>query len=291
MIMAPPIPISRRPVSAAGHSQRILLVEDEYPIAEMLGIFLQTYGYTLLHTADGEEALALCQKYMPHLILMDVVLPGMDGYEVSRRLRQQPGTAHIPIIFLTRRDRRAERLRALEIGIEDFVAKPFDLEELLLRVQNVMAYAERQHLTEMQSGFPGAAVARQRIAQARSDPDLAVIEVALQHSTPYCQCYGQAQLHEVQAYLGQVILWALEQSAIASGFVGSLDADQFVVVCPASKAQALGERMVNVFNFNIRRHYNSQDQERGSLLFDGADFPLMCIRCRVYHGENVREVI
>ena len=80
---------------------QVLLVEDETEIADMLSIFFEDRGFILYHAFNGEEALQKVPSVMPHVILMDITLPDMDGYEICRRLRQQPRTSHIPIIFLT----------------------------------------------------------------------------------------------------------------------------------------------------------------------------------------------
>src|SRR6185503_1536552 len=100
------------------------------------------------------EALALTRKSIPHLIVLDIMLPDMDGYAVCRELRTTTRTSHIPIIFLTQKDERADRIAGLELGADDYITKPFDIEELKLRVQNAINRAERESLTDPRSGLP-----------------------------------------------------------------------------------------------------------------------------------------
>ena len=265
--------------------KRILLVEDEEAIAEMLSILFEAQGYVFLHAANGAEALEICQKNMPHLILMDIVLPDMDGFAVCQHLREQPRTAYMPIIFLTRRDQRENRIRALDLGADDFIAKPFDLEELLLRVRNVLDRAEQKHLVDSASGLPGAFVARDYIAHARANPDLAIIEISIHHCTPYYNFYGEAALQEVQAYLGQLILWSIKQADITNGFAGNIDEDEFVVVCPAKHARQISDRITTIFNFNVGRYYADADREQGALWLDEQQYPLMTVTCRVHYAQ------
>ncbi len=126
-----------------GSDYRVLLVEDEYEIAEMLALYFAGKGFLLFHAGDGKTALERTTSVLPHIILMDITLPDLDGFEITKRIRQNPHTSHIPVIFLTRRGGRDDRLAGLELGADDFIAKPFDLEELTLRIRNSVRRAVR----------------------------------------------------------------------------------------------------------------------------------------------------
>lgn len=271
-------------------AKRILLVDDNDDIAEMLQILLQEHGYAFLHAADGTAALAVCPRQMPHLILMDILLPDMDGFEVSRRLHGQPRTAHIPIIFLSRHAERDDRLEAFELGADDFIAKPFDPEELLLRVRNSMDRAEQKHLIDRFSGLPNAFVARDYLAQARTNPAQAIIEITLQHSTPYYERYGVDATRQAQGHLGQIVVWALDQLNVLEGFAGHLDEDQWIVVCPVSQALPVAERVASIFNFQVTRYYDDEDHQQSYLTLDNRQYPLMHVTCRVHTSQDSYEV-
>ncbi|RMF35375.1 MAG: DNA-binding response regulator, partial [Chloroflexi bacterium] len=116
--------------------QRILVVEDDVDTAEMLTAYFEAQGYEVLSAAWGEDALRMTQEVVPDLVVLDIRLPDIDGYEVCRRLRSHRRTEHIPIIFLTERRERIDRLTGLELGAVDYITKPFDIQELRLRVRN-----------------------------------------------------------------------------------------------------------------------------------------------------------
>ena len=117
----------------------ILLVEDEQNIASLVALYLKNDGYAVEHVADGVSALAAAERLKPSLVILDVMLPGMDGLEVCRRLR---ATSKVPIIMLTARDGEVDRVLGLELGADDYVTKPFSPRELIARVKAVLRRAE-----------------------------------------------------------------------------------------------------------------------------------------------------
>jgi two-component system, OmpR family, alkaline phosphatase synthesis response regulator PhoP len=115
--------------------KHILIVEDEEHLAEALAHNLQFEGYSTTVANDGEEGLKLAQSIHPDLIILDIMMPKLDGLEVCRRLRS--GGTRTPILFLTAKSSDADRLLGLKVGADDYVAKPFLLEELILRIQGI----------------------------------------------------------------------------------------------------------------------------------------------------------
>ncbi len=112
--------------------QRILLVEDERPIVESLRYALEKEGYDVLEAADGSEALELARAKSPDLVLLDIMLPGMSGFEVCRILRKE---SSVPILMLTARSDEPDRVVGLDLGADDYITKPFSMREVLARVR------------------------------------------------------------------------------------------------------------------------------------------------------------
>jgi two-component system alkaline phosphatase synthesis response regulator PhoP len=122
---------------------RIVVVEDNPDIAELITHYLQRAGHVTDHLASGGEVLRHARASAPDLIVLDVMLPGMDGLEVCQGLRSDPGTAAIPIIMLTARGEEPDRVRGLELGADDYVTKPFSPKELVARVKALLRRVER----------------------------------------------------------------------------------------------------------------------------------------------------
>ena len=125
--------------SADGPAQRILVVDDETSIAELLSVALRYEGFEVASAADGNEALERWESFRPELIVLDVMMPGLDGFEVAKRLGERRNEA--PIIFLTARDTTDDKIRGLTIGGDDYVTKPFSIEELVARIRAILRRA------------------------------------------------------------------------------------------------------------------------------------------------------
>jgi DNA-binding response OmpR family regulator len=120
---------------------QILIVEDDLDLAEMLNAYFRVQNYEVLTAAWGEEALKISREQTLQLIMLDIRLPDIDGYEICRQLRTQRRTQDVPIIFLTEKRDRVDKLQGLELGVVDYITKPFDIQELRLRVRNAISRA------------------------------------------------------------------------------------------------------------------------------------------------------
>jgi len=126
-------------LSATGGDLRVLVVDDEEHITELLAMGLGYNGFDVERVATGRDALAAVERRRPDLVVLDVMLPDLDGFEVARRIRSAEGAGtHVPIIFLTARDATADKIEGLRIGSDDYVTKPFSIEELIERVKAVL---------------------------------------------------------------------------------------------------------------------------------------------------------
>ena len=137
---------------------KILVVEDDLDVAEMLNAYFRVQGYEVYTVNWGEDGVRSCQTVHPDLVILDIRLPDIDGYEVAKRLRSDRRTQDIPIIFLTEKRERADRLQGLELGADDYITKPFDVQELRLRVRNALQRVSQGSLNNPVSGLPDGAL-------------------------------------------------------------------------------------------------------------------------------------
>ncbi len=140
---------------ADSNQKRILVVDDDAAILQLLRLILSNEGYAVISTANGEDAYEKAAQQIPDLAIVDVLLPGMDGYALCRKLRQNPGTRSLPIIMLTAHGDVADRIKGFEAGADDFIIKPFENKELTYRVRNLLARAQALPPDKVQTAHHG----------------------------------------------------------------------------------------------------------------------------------------
>ncbi|HHY90262.1 MAG TPA: response regulator transcription factor [Clostridiales bacterium] len=123
-------------------SKKILVVDDEQHIIELIQFNLENYGFDVIACDNGEDAVSLSQKEMPELVILDLMLPGIDGLEVCKRIRNYKKTSKIPIIMLTAKGEEADKVLGLESGADDYLTKPFSVRELLARIRAILRRVE-----------------------------------------------------------------------------------------------------------------------------------------------------
>ena len=130
--------MTSKPDIDAAAAMRILIVDDERENRDLLEIFLGSEGCLLLTAASGEEALAMVAEEPPHLILLDVMMPGLSGYQVAAKIKSDPATRSIHVVMLTAMDDRSSRMLGQSAGADDFLTKPVDRTELRARVRSLL---------------------------------------------------------------------------------------------------------------------------------------------------------
>src|SRR5512136_1037043 len=170
--------------------QTILIVEDELELSEMLSEYLVAQGYDVLAAAWGEDAVRICQEKTPSLVLLDIGLPDINGYEVARRIQFHHRTRNIPIIFLTQRHERTDRMRGLELGAVDYVTKPYDLQELHLRMRNALQRTSFESLVNVTTGLPEGRLVDERLAELLQGQDWAIVAVQLRRMNRFRETFG-----------------------------------------------------------------------------------------------------
>ncbi len=257
---------------------RILVVEDDFDISNMLRIYFSGLGYEVQVAPRGEEALQLTRKQLPQLIVLDIMLPDIDGYEVCRRLRSTTRTSHIPIIFLTQKDERSDKIAGLELGADDYITKPFDIEELKLRVKNQIDRAERDHYTDPNSGLPSSALIEEKLREImREQKTWAYLDIKLQHFDAFKDVYGFVAGNDVLRFMALLMGEVVDELGTPNDFLGHTGSDNFVLITYSDKAEALVKRLTDRFAEEVPTHYSFIDRERGFMMKDEEKIPLMSL--------------
>jgi len=234
---------------------RLLIVEDNDEVAQMLILFFGSRGLKVSVAVDGATALQLVRESLPNLILMDVGLPDMDGYELFKLIRQGVRTRYIPVIFLTRRGKKSDRIAGLQLGADDFITKPFDLEELYLRVQNGISRAERENLSDPHTGLPAAKIAREEVALASFRNDLTAVEYRLRHTSEFRDLYGALAGSDLLRYTALMMNRVLNTIGTPDDFLGKSEEETFVIISAPERAEVIRKTVIDHFDTDAVQHY------------------------------------
>ncbi len=247
---------------------RLLIIEDDYDLAEMLETYFVSQHYEVFHADSGVAGIEMARSKYPQVILLDVMMPDIDGYEACRRLRQTSLTRYIPIIFLTQRDERANKVKGLELGADDYVTKPFDVDELRLRIQSVIRRATQESLHEHRTGLPTAALVEEELERReKAEIKHRDLRFIVKGFKSYCDLYGFLAGNEVFAFTARIIREAVSAHGTPEDFIGLLG-DEFVILTSATSADALRDNVLKRFGDGINAFYSFSDVERGNMLLN-----------------------
>jgi diguanylate cyclase (GGDEF)-like protein len=274
---------------------RILVVEDDVDIANMLRIYFTGQDYQVEVANRGTEALRLCQKQIPDLVVLDIMLPDMDGYTICRELRTTTRTSHIPIIFLTQKDERSDRIAGLELGADDYITKPFDIEELKLRVKSAIRIHQRMNMTDPRTGLPSSRLIEDQLRQLMRADDWTLLLVGIDHLAPFNDTYGFVASGEVLRFTALLLNDVVDELGTLNDFIGHASSETFVIITMEKNVASMVEQLRKRFNEEVMTHYNFIDREQGGIrLTDGALAPLMSLSIGVVSSKtpfsDIREI-
>jgi DNA-binding response OmpR family regulator len=243
--------------------RHILIVEDDMDTSDMLCAYFEGQGYEVTTAAWGNDALQLCQEIVPDLIIQDIRLPDINGYEVVKQLRHSGRTQQIPVIFLTEMRDRADRIAGLKLGAVDYITKPFDMQELRLRVRNALRRASYESLVSPVTGLPGERVVLEKLEQLLERDDWAFMQISIEGIEAFNEAYGFVAGDDVLRAVGLIISNVAEEAGTMDDFVGHMGVADFVLITMPAKVEELEEKIVTRLKRAIRYFYPIKDRERG----------------------------
>jgi len=238
---------------------RILIAEDSSNLRDILRLQLTMAGYDVLEAPDGQAALDAVRESVPDVILLDVMMPHVDGYEVCRRLRQSFATRHIPIIMLTAKTEVEDRLEGLQGGANDYITKPWEARELLARVRNALDWSRQQRSASPLTGLPGNIVIEEELRRCleRGSP-FSLLQLDIDSFKAFNDHYGYARGDQAIQTLARILVNRAE-----GDFVGHIGGDDFIVITRTDRAQALAEAIIAEFDCETALLYDESDRARG----------------------------
>ncbi len=245
---------------------KILIVEDDLDVADMLNAYFNVQGYDVQTANWGEDGVRACQDTVPNLVILDIRLPDIDGFEVARRLRQNRRTQSIPIIFLTEKRTRGDRLQGLELGADDYITKPFDVQELRLRVRNALRRTSQGTVTNPVTNLPESALVDERLDECLSASNWSILLVRLDKLEFFRDLYGFVASDDVLRAVGLMITNAVRDIGSPNDFIGQLGPTEFMVVTSTTPVNELKDRIMTRLAQSFDYFYPLKDRDRKEVM-------------------------
>ncbi len=264
--------------------ERILVVEDSTDISSLLQIYFVSQGYEVLTAARGKDALETFRKTPPNLAILDVNLPDMEGYDIGKALRNSPRTRHIPIIFLTARGERKDRLRGLgEVQAQYYLVKPFDIEEVHMIVQNELAEARRRNQAHPVTNLPTAELINDQLRTLLSSEGWALALVHINSFDIFSKSYGSVVGEDVLKFTSMLLNEVVYELGSPEDFVGQMVVGpDFVITSTPERLRSICDLLVKRFDEEVGVHYNYKHRKSGQIemvddMGETRSYPLMTL--------------
>ena len=246
---------------------RILVIDDDRLIRQLVVRTIASSNYLVAEASSGMEGLEQALKFQPDLILLDLMMPGMDGHEVCKRMRQNPVTANVPIVILTALDQIDEKAHSFNVGADDYLTKPIESRELFLRIEAHLRRSVRELGANPLTGLPGNPIIEQNIrTRIQSNQPIAVLYIDLDNFKAFNDAYGWVQGDVVIKALAVILCNVVQEFGNKDDFVGHIGGDDFLLLTTPEHASTIAEKIIAEFDKIIPTFYSADARERGYLI-------------------------
>jgi len=247
-------------------SDRILVVDDDPEIREFVKTHLESEGFEIEVAASGPEALEFATERPPALVLLDVMMPGMDGLTTLRHLRNDVPTANIPVVMLTAKPQAAERVKGLDLGADDYLTKPFEVDELVARVRSVIRRAQHMRDLSPLTGLPGNfRISTELEQRVRDGRPFAVVYADLDNFKAFNDTYGFMRGDAVIKFTADTLVNIASETVGDGVFVGHVGGDDFVIVFDPEHIEPFCQAVIKHFDDGILEFYDIADALQGHI--------------------------
>jgi DNA-binding response OmpR family regulator len=242
----------------------VLVADDDEDIVRFVEVNLRLEGFDVATASDGEQALQSAYDLGPDLVLLDVMMPTLDGFEVCKRLRSDARTKQISVIMLTAKSLSADRVVGLTAGADDYMIKPFDPIELVARVKSALRRSREMRDVNPLTQLPGNVQVQEEVGRrvAKSEP-FALMYIDLDNFKAFNDHYGFLRGDEAIKTLARVARDATEQTAPGAHFLGHIGGDDFVVIVEPDIAEQVAKRIIDGWDDTVPTLFDPEDAERG----------------------------
>ncbi len=271
---------------------KILVVDDDPEILDMLRLTFEIENYEVIDAVNGKEALDKIKYEEPDVIVLDCMMPEMDGYEVAQKVRESRMSRHTPIIMLTAKGSVKDKIKGMELGIDDYVVKPFEPDELVARIKMILHRTSQNLDANPLTKLPGnVSIIKCIENRINANTLFAVCHIDLRQFKAFNDKYGFDAGDQIIFETARMLSEVVGKFGNENDFVGHVGGDDFVLVTAPDKVDTICNEIISTFDKYILRFYSPEDQEKGYIISrDRLDnivrFPIMMMCIAVVTNEH-----
>lgn len=245
--------------------EKILVVDDAPDIREILEVVLSEF-YTVVSASTGKEALEKIKRENPSLVVLDFNLPDISGIEICKEIRKDPLFIHLPVIMLTGRAETNAKVEGLDAGVDDYVVKPFNADELLARIRMVLKRSARDLDANPLTRLPGnVTVTNELNRRLAAKNDFALLYLDIDNFKAMNDYYGFNRGDEIIRETARIVITVVQQAGSENDFIGHIGGDDFVVITAPEKAEPLAQKVIAMFDKTVPKFYDQSERLQGYL--------------------------
>jgi diguanylate cyclase (GGDEF)-like protein len=264
-------------------TKRILIADDEPNVRQLLELVLRGQGYEVTLATNGAQLVRMAQERVPDLVLVDLMMPQLDGYEAIRQLRNDTRTAHLPMLILTAKSTLEDVVIGFETGADDYITKPFNIPELLARIKGQLRRADQPPVRNPLTGLAGNTLLTEELKyRLKQAEPFAYLYADLDNFKAFNDTYGPARGDRVITLMADVLTEVVGMHGGSGDFIGHVGGDDFAILTTPDRLDTLCQTAISIFDQRVRNLYDPDDLERGYL--QGSDrqgvprrFPIISI--------------
>ncbi|MFH1540246.1 MAG: response regulator [Elusimicrobiota bacterium] len=248
-------------------NKKVLVIEDDYSIREMLKDILIETGFDVVSATNGREGIKEIYQECPDVVLLDCMMPEMNGYEVVETIRKDQLFVNLPMIMLTANSSEADQVKGIQLGVDDYMTKPFSRQILIAKIKTMLNRKEISINANPLTQLPGNVLIYKEVHERLNGKiPFAFFYIDLANFKSYNDYYGFQKGDEIIKHTADILVSTVKKYGENNDFVGHIGGDDFVVISTSEKYREIAEKIIEQFDNSIKNFYSQKDYENSYIV-------------------------
>jgi len=275
-------------------AKRILIVDDDPNVGLLISAILKQQDFKVTPLYNGDEVLDFLKNEIPDLILLDLKMPGIDGFSLCKKIRETQKTKNIPIVILSGVSKVEAKINTIELGADDFITKPFDVGELRARINRILMRKKADISLNPLTQLPGSpAIQEETLARTKNSEDFGFAYIDVDNFKAYNDVYGYTKGDDIIRAIANILNDKMRQFPVANSFIGHIGGDDFVFISNEEYIEPISKEIATEFDAKIKEFYKPEHLKKGHITIPDRkgniqNFPVMTLTIAIVVPKSVK---